>query len=176
MNKNFLRWYLKEFYISKINIQIYNDAKNYSIFDNIIIDCLPNHEQIKFIVSSLILQENSMVEFFSVQLYKILELQFTTDSDDRLIMSDLINPKILIIKELGDVNNKLYKDFYQSIIIERIMKEKNSILIFTTKKYSDFIDRSMLQNFKIINLKNKYIDVKQDNPGIMRVPTVNDLY
>lgn len=144
--------------------------------DNLILDCLPNHEQIKFIVSSLILQENSMVEFFSVQLFKILELQFITDSDDRLIMSDLISPRILIIKELGDVNNKLYKDFYQSIITERIMKEKNSILLFTTKNYRDLIDMNMLQNFKILNLKNKYVNVKQDNPGIMRVSTANDLY
>lgn len=170
MQKKFLKYYLKEFY-KGINSEIWNYciANNISIYDNLLFNCTNNvFDTIKYFISTLILQQKSdIVDYFSVQLCRLKELH-TFDNmnfdfdDDRLKLSMLLKPRVLIIKEFGDQNFKAYKDFISTIFCERHIKKKNTIIIITTKTIEYLVADNILENFKVINYTNEKM-LKKNN-------------
>ena len=56
MNKNYIQWYLREFYTEPlISKEIWLLCKNYSLDDNLVIYC-KDSESAKYFISSLLLQ------------------------------------------------------------------------------------------------------------------------
>lgn len=184
MNKkekiNFLKWYLGEFYTPSINIDIWKKTKKISVLNNLII--YSDRSNIKYIMHSLIRQKTielrKPIEFFTTQLYRILEVVFNdiekNEEDFRITYSKLIQPSILIIKEYGDPNHSYYKNILSTVISERMLNEKNTILIFTTKNCKDILPEDLYNEFKIINFEGKIIESNKKNNVNKNIKHVNN--
>lgn len=148
MNKEFLKWYLKEFYISSINKNIWNICKDYSIEDNIIFNVSGN-DNIKYIISSLLLQSKKRIYWVSYQLWEILKLQFKNeDEDERLTLSTLIDPDVLFLIESNDPKNSMYRDLLQVIITQRKLQYKSTIFILTSRSISYYLSNETINIFR----------------------------
>jgi hypothetical protein len=157
MNNEFLKYYLGEFYISKISRNIWNECKKHSIKDNLIIVC--NIQDIRQIMSSLIVQSELRIYWKSVRLNDLLSIvfdniQMDNNENKRLSFSEVFDPETLIIKEQSEPFHSYHKIMINQIIIERMFSKKvNSIIIIPTKRPNDLIDNDLLQNFDVLKFK-----------------------
>jgi len=136
MNKNYIQWYLREFYTEPlISKEIWLLCKNYSLDDNLVIYC-KDSESAKYFISSLLLQyanNGKRINWDSIPMWRILALQFDSmneedDYEDKISFQKLLLSDVLFILENDDPKNSLYKNILSVIINDRTLKvfyEKN---------------------------------------------------
>jgi hypothetical protein len=162
--KNYYKWLLKEFYIEHVSKNIWDVCKKYSLKDNLIFNVSQDFGVIKSIASSLIIQNKENIEFISTTLYGIVQTVFKNSDDNLPTFEDLIEKKeYFIMYELGDMEHSLYKENLAYILNNRIMNGKYNLLFFTSKKPENLLDKQLLHQFKVIDLKgSSYKPVKKD--------------
>ena len=170
----FLKWYLREFFTTKINKNIWDETKKYSIKDNIIIYC--SIDNINYIMSSLLRQYTNRVDFLSIRLSRILEVSFVDNVDDinnRLTHSRLLEPDILIIKEIMYTKHSWYKNILCNVINDRIINNKNTIIILTSINEKEILVDELVKKFKRLISNNIINNTKKFN---IKKPIKNDVF
>lgn len=160
MKKQFFRYLLKEFYVEKVDKRIWESLKNCNLKSNIIINTDVNFNLIKQIVTTLLFQNKENIEYHSTNLSGLIRSLY--NQEGVISFNDLtFNKDYLIIYEMGDMKTKIDGEVLTTILSSRIMDNKYNLLILTSRKVEDLLNKQMLDNFKIVNFKN--IIKEQDN-------------
>jgi hypothetical protein len=154
--RNLYKFYLKDFYTEKINRQIFNELSDYTVGDNLIITTPLKPEYIKSIVCSLLLKESKEVKYYSIDILKVIDNSFSSE-DKTGDITYYENIDYLILIETSEMDHKLYKSVVSSIVYNRIMKNKKTLLILTNKKSDAFLNKDIIDSFKTKDLKLKKI-------------------
>ena len=154
--RNLYKFYLKDFYTEKINRQIFNELSDYTVGDNLIITTPLKPEYIKSIVCSLLLKELKEVKYYSIDILKVIDNSFSSE-DKTGDITYYENIDYLILIETSEMDHKLYKSVVSSIVYNRIMKNKKTLLILTNKKSDAFLNKDIIDIFKTKDLKVKKI-------------------
>ena len=155
----FLKCFLKDFYIEKINKKILEKIKGKTIHDNIIFRVNYNFDVIKNVIATLLIKEfrnNVNYNYYSMGLYKLVELSFNNHNEETQNELEKIKKcSTLIVYEFNDMDHSLYKSLYYPLVAERLMKGKNNIFLLCNKQPTDILDKSMLDEyFEEISLKS----------------------
>ena len=151
--RNLYRYYLKEFYIEKINKNIYNELKDVTINDNVIVYTLLKPEIIKSIVTSILLKESREVKYYSKEVMNIVNDSFSVENfhDD---IEFYENIEYLILIESSNTGHEYFKNTVGSIVYNRFMRDKKTLLILTANKAETFINSDLVDSFKVKNIKS----------------------
>jgi hypothetical protein len=151
--KNYDNRRKKESISEKINKNIYNDFKDITINDNVIVYTMLKPDIIKSIVCSILLKESREIDFYSKEAMTLINESFT--GEDFIKDVDYYESiEYFILIESRNTNHEYFKNIVGSIIYNRAMRNKKTLMILTPNKAETFINKELVDLFKVKNIKS----------------------
>jgi hypothetical protein len=161
---NFMKFYLGRFAIPLIDKKLFDKFSNYNSHMNLVITVDFDVDVIRSIVATLLVKDREFLKWEEIGLIDLLRRNFSAgsrdlnrdfdlDEDDETNHNVFFYPEVLFITELDDQRNKLYQEIVSNIVSRRMLEDKSTILILTTRSPKELITPGVLKNFSVINLR-----------------------
>lgn len=151
----FLKDYLKVFFVDNFDLNLLHEfeEKDVHIRENSLYYTTLDFKNIQNIVSFLLIKENIPIDYYSVEMYDLIDNLFKPSNESEGFNYKIRNTKILFIYELNSREHKNYMPILNSLINTRMMNKLYTIIILTSKVANTIISPDVLKNFRIIDLK-----------------------